>query len=254
MPSIYTSWLVGAINFGSAQDYTISGTGYDVAAGDYYLRDATAGRSLLAQIQADMTAEGLANASVFVDQSGYVHLKSDDSFTVTWTDTALRDALGFTSNITSTTNATAQKHSPLWWSPGWPETPATPVGVDAYPVPDTQITSSPTGLTTKHTTHHTAYWQEWNWASVPVSRVWTAAENGGEFRRFWSEVLQPGYRFKLYSDIQENVGSSTAVIWTSAQGPYKTRDIDPTWYNRGAIALSDVISDIEVKAVKVDDI
>lgn len=259
--SFYTSWLIGATNFGSAQTFTINGTGYQVDAGDYYLRDATASRSLLDQVEAAMIAEGLANASVFLDQSGYVHLKSDDSFAVVWTGTDLRNALGWTGNIASTTDATAPRHSPLWWSPGWPETPTkTPVGAESYPVPGKSITASPSGRTRKTTIHHTAEWQEWTWKQVPIDRVWVPPYSNGEFRMFWETVLNPGFRFKLYSGeplsgIQENPGSPVEVVWVTAQGPYKDRDPKShDWYNRSSFPGVDSITDIEIRAAVVDDI
>jgi hypothetical protein len=248
------SWLIGAINFGAAQDVEISASAETVAAGDYYLRDNTASISLIDALEAAMTSAGVTTPNVFLDQSGYVRITAGASFTINWTDTALRDALGWTGNITSTTSAVAQKKSPLFWSPGWPETPSTPVGIVGYEVPDTQITTSPTGLTTKHTTHHTAIWQEFSWQSVSIDRVWDAADNGGTFHRFWKDVLYPGYRFYLYSDIQENVGSSSAVVWVTGQGPYKLRRIDPRWYNRGAIGLTDSVTDINIQCVQVTDI
>lgn len=248
------SWLIGAINFGSDQDVTISSSAEAVSAGNYYLRDNTASISLIDALAAAMTSAGVTAPNVFMDQSGYVRITAGSSFTVDWTDTALRDALGWTGNITSTTSAVAQKQSPLFWSPGWPETPTTPVGIAGYEMPDTQITTSPTGLTTRHTTHHTAIWQEYFWRSVSIDRVWDAADNGGTFHRFWTEVLYPGYPFYLYSDIQENVGSSSAVVWVTGLGPYKLRRIDSRWFNRGAIPTSDVVSDISIQCVQVTDI
>lgn len=253
MAAVYTSWLIGEVEFASTQDLTISASAETVAAGSYYLRSSSSSLSLIDQLETALTSAGVSSPSVLLDQSGYVRITASSSFAITWTDTDLRDALGYTGDVASTTSSVADRRSPLFWSPGWQATPETPAGVEAYDVPDTRLLSSRSGLTVRAYGTVTAQHQRLKWFQVPIDRVWTSGELNGEFKVFQSEVLWNGRRFLHHPEIQENRGSSSAVIWDTALGPYKIRAIKPRWYNR-TIGQTDSHSTIDIPCQVVSEI
>lgn len=253
--TVSVDWLLGSKVL-PAYSYSISGTGYGIAAGTYYLDDATASLSMLAQFETDMDTEGLTNASVHLTEAGYVQITSDTSFTVTWTDTAFRDLLGFTGNIGSTTSATASLYSPLFWSPGYRGTPLdSPGGIVGTKVKDTAHTVSPSGQTGQATTHNTRVVNRWQWQMVPIARVWTTDKDGlgGEFRRFYDDVMCVGARFKLYPAIGEDRTSTSAVSLTTPLGPYKIPGNKDRWYNR-QIADADTRSEITIEVYQTAEV
>jgi hypothetical protein len=257
MAAVYTSWLIGEVEFASDQDVSIGTPGSPstetISAGSYYLRSATASLSLIDELEAALTSAGVTTPSVFLDQSGYVRITAGSSFAITWTDTALRDALGYTGSVASTTSSVADRRSPLFWSPGWQATPETPAGVEAKPVPDTRLLSSRSGLTVRAYKTVTAYHQRLQWFQVPVDRVWGTGELNGEFKVFQDEVLWEARRFLHHPGIQENRGSSSAVIWDTALGPYKVRSIKPNWYNR-TFGQTDSHSNVDIPCQVVSEI
>lgn len=247
--SFQTAWLIGQNNSTASFDVTVNGGPVSVAAGAYYLDDASASRSL---VQAFAAASGL---TVKVLESGKVRISDGAPFTVTWgagTGAVLRGLLGFSADIAATSE-TAPIQSPLLWSPTYKAQSFTPPGVDAYPVPDTQVVASLTARTVEHVTNFTQERQEFSWDAVPIERVWPLSAGLGvtAYRYFWSDVLQGGERFKMY-EVTEDPSSTTPATLGTAQGPYKMRNIEPKWYSR-QIPNADIVSPINLEAVKVDE-
>jgi len=246
--AISSSWLVGSIDLAADATIVVDGASDAViSAGTYYLKDATASRSLLDAIE---TAAGahMTNASVFIGRDRKIRVTADALFT--WAiPEALRDALGFGAAIASTTSATASSYSTLLWSPGWPETTTGhPVGVEGRPVPQWVQTSSPSGLTV-HTTIQgtTAKLTELSWRFVKAARAWTSGELPGEFYRFFADVLYTGHRWKLYSGVTEDDASAVEVTLPAALGPYKVREPNWTWYQR---AINDTDTHVNIEGLK----
>jgi len=254
MAAIESSWLIGSITLTTSATIVVDGVDNAViAAGTYYLYDATPGLSLIAAILAAVTPH-MTTPAIYVARDRKLRVTAGANFT--WTiPTVLQDALGFGASIGSTSSATASSISNLLWSAGWPETPiGHPVGTVGYEIENWQQTSSPSGLTTRTTIHGTAATlTELFWSKVLQARVWTTAEAGGEFRRFWTGVCAPGARWKLYSGITEDEASSTTVSWTTSLGPYVVRDPEWRWFTR-SLANTDRFTDITVKGTKVSEI
>ena len=247
--SFQTAWLIGQNTSSAAFDVTVNGGPVSVAAGAYYLEDASASRSLL---QTFAAAAGLA---VELLDSGQVRISDGAPFTIVWgagTGETLRNLLGFTADVAATSEIGAIQ-SPLLWSPTYKAQTYTPPGVDSYPVPDTQVVASLTARTVEHVTNFTQDRQEFNWDAVHIERVWPLAAGQGltAYRYFWADVLQGGERFKVY-EVTETTGGTSTVALGSPLGPYKLRSIDPKWYTR-QIANADIVSPIRFDAVKVDE-
>jgi len=251
-------WLIGeGVIPTGGYAYKINGSDYGIAAGNYYLYDSTGTRSMLQQLEDDLATEGITNASVFMTEAGFVRITGDVNFAIIWTDSGFRDLLGWQATIASTQAATAPLKSPLFWSPGYPATPAnSPGGVIGDKIYDTAITASPDGSTMQATRHHTQNTQQLTWNMVPSARVWTTDENGlgGEFRKFYDDVLSKGYRCKHHVLIDEGTGTTdvTASL-ASALGPYKIPRTFDGWWNR-SIAMSDTRSAITIDLMKTAEI
>jgi hypothetical protein len=256
LTAISSSWLVGSLTLTDAATIVVGGNNAAVAAGTYYLRDASPSLSLIDTIQTAIAAH-YAGSTVRVQRDRKVRIDLNGASASLTIPAALQAALGFTgSPYGSATGRTAEAVSTLLWSPGWPETPiGHPVGSSGVEIPNWVQTSSPSGLTTRTTTHGvSARVTELQWQQVLQARVWTTSDGQpGEFRRFHREVLTPGRRWKLYSGITEDDSSTTAVTWTTALGPYVLRDPDWRWFNR-SISNTDRRSSITLKGTLVSEV
>lgn len=243
----YTDWLIGEFELEATATIVINGNNAVITAGSYYLSDATPSRSLLAVIQTALQAH-VASATVVVRADRLVQISAAVALTLT-IPASLQAVLGLPGSPSVGSTVTASSVSTHLWSPGWQGTSVGhPRSVDARPVYDRVQTSSPTGLTTRTTVHGYAQVSGQRWNHVARERVWTSGVLGqpGEFARFHSDVLVPGYRFKLYRGIDE--GASTAVTWTTAAGPYVARDLADDWWTRD-IPTSDIMTPIELQSI-----
>jgi hypothetical protein len=247
---ISTAWLVGEIVLDNDATISINGSDRTVSAGRYMLRDATTAISLLDAVQTAI-ADVVASSTVRLCEDRLVRIVSGGGALTLTIPTSLQDALGMTGSPAVGTTVAGTSISNLLWSPGWPETPlGNPVHADGYTVTDRVVSVSPTGLTSNVVKHHSQTIANWAWAAVPAARAWTASDAGGEFHRFRTDVLEPGYRFALYSNVDEDSTSSTAVTWPTAKGPYIARDLPDDWYRRAVPATDSVGANIELSAVK----
>lgn len=234
MTAIESSWCIGEVVLESNATITVNGASSAViAAGFYYLRDPSTARSLIDTILAAVTPH-MTTPAIFVARDRRLRVTAGASFT--WAiPAALQAALGFGASIASTTSATATAVSNLLWSPGWPETTlGHPVGTRGWEQPNRVQTASASGLTVRTTLHGTASTMTGlRWQYVKQARVWTTDEGeGGEYRRFWRDVLVPGRRWKLYSGITEDEASAASVTYTTPKGPYVVVDPRSEWWDR----------------------
>ena len=232
MSAIDSSWLVGEFVLAVNATVTINATDRTITTGRYYLRDATSALSLIAALQTEVAAV-VGGSTVVIGQDRILRVISGGGALTLAIPASLRDVLGLVAAPAVGTTVAATSISTLLWSPGWPETTTGhPVWADGFDARDRVHTMSPTGLTSTVTTHHTQRKASWFWSAVPSDRCWSSSEAGGEFYRFFTDVLVPGYRFKLYSQVSEDVSSSTAVTWPTAFGPYVARELSDEWYSR----------------------
>jgi len=230
--AVESSWLVGSITI-TAATLTINGDNQVVAAGSYYLRDATAGLSLITAVQAAIAAE-VAGSTVVVCKDRKVRFDFNATPTTITFPASIRAALGLSSGVYGpVTTLTAESVSTLLWSPGWPETTiGSPVGVAGRKVHDRVMTASPTGQTFDVTTHWSSTLLSLSWTAVSQARGWTTGQLAGEFYDFFDRIIVAGKRWKLYSNVTEDDASSAAVTWPTALGPYVVPDPDYDWYQR----------------------
>jgi hypothetical protein len=255
--SIETSWLVGAVTLASSATITVNGNDYSIAAGTYYGYDGTASRSLVDQLEAAIQNE-VATASVYFRKDRYLYIDFDGNSTSLVVAESVRDELGLTAGTYgASTSITSDAIPSLLWSPGWPETTiGHPVGTSGWTDKQRVATVSPSGLTQYTTIAGTAKTvTRLRWEYVKKARVWTTDGGaGGEYRKFYDDVIEAGARWKLYSGVTEDTSSSSAVSWPSTvYGPYKTGQVQPDWWSR-AIESVDTHTPIELAGHLVTEV
>lgn len=217
--SYSTAWIIGSVK---ALDYdvTINASAQSVT-GSRYLYHATSSLSILAGMVAAMTAAGLGTPAAELTRDRKVKLTNGVAFSVTWTDTGLRDLLGFTGNLAAGTSHTATLVSPLLWSPAKPLTPElSPHGTLGIRRPLAFYSMSPSDGSAFVVKHGTRTDQRWSCTHVDTDRVYTASDLGGEWATFFDEVAAKGYQWYVYPDVTEDPGSATAATLSGALGPY----------------------------------
>lgn len=221
--SFLSSWCIGSVASLSAQDLVIAGDAQTIGAGNYYLYDAVDALSLLAAVDDAMNAAGVAGSSVVLLGSGKVRLAGAVIFTVTWTDTTLRDLLGFAGNLAGASSYTATLKSPLFWSPGKPELPQlTPLGVRGAKLYNVVQSVAPYSGLSESASHGFRERASYTWSHVEAARVRTPSELGGEFGTWYERVAVPSARWKLYRLVPESSSSTSAFTHEGALGPYVT--------------------------------
>jgi len=227
MPRVRSTWLVGSLDPLPAQPFTISGNPAAIASAPWYLSAADAGLSLLAGVEAEMTAAGVADASAVLLENRLVRLSGSGTFAVTWgAATTLRSLLGFAGNLSGASSYTATAVSPLLWSGGLVSR-AVPTGIVGYPVEDAEITISADAQRQITTQYYTHTHDEWTWEAVHLSRYWSTSDAGGTWMRFRSEVLVPGNRVQLYEIVEEDSASAAPVALPTRVGVYRAREVPP---------------------------
>lgn len=234
MAAVTSSWLVGSMQV-AATSFSV---GLDVCtptAGEYYLRHATAAISLIDHLATVIAAATGASCTITITRARHVRIALGAAATITWgSATALRDLLGFSGDQGSSSTHTATLISPLLWSPGYPGTAKTIVGVTGYTQQHTLRYKSDDGTRTYTHRYSTETWQDLAWTHVLVSRMRHASIGGGTFHEFFEQSLALGYRCTHYEAITEDSSDdSTDVTWTTGRGPYVLRDgFDADWYRR----------------------
>jgi len=216
----YTSaWLVGSVKDAS-YGVTIAGSAQTIS-GDLYLYHPTSALSLLAAWVTAATTAGLGSPTAVLTRDRKVKLSNGANFTVTWTNTTLRDLLGFTGNLASASSYTATNVSPLLWSPGKPLLPElSPSGTTGNRRPLAYWTQSPTDGSPFVVAHGERIDQRWSVSHVSQGRMQTSSEAGGEWATFFETCAEKGYSWYVYPSVAEETGSSTTATLSNGLGPY----------------------------------
>ena len=153
-------------------------------------------------------------------------ISANGVFTLNWpADGELRILLGFSGNLAGAASYVATAVSPLLWSPGKTETPTeAPLGCTGHRVETAWFSSSSFDGTTSCVTHGSRTYNQFKWGHVPMSRVQTINESGGEWCRWWREVAVRGEAFHMYRADEDTTGASTAAASITANlGAYVLR-------------------------------
>jgi hypothetical protein len=228
--SYLTAWIIGSIK---SLDYALTvNASAQTVTGSRYLYHPTLSLSILGGIVAAMTAAGVAGAAAVLTQDRRVKISAGGTFSITWTDTGLRDLLGFTGNLAAAASYTATNVSPLLWSPAKPLRPElSPRGTAGLRTPLAYYTQSPYDGSTFVVSHGSRVDQRYSCGMVAIDRVFTDDEAGGEWVRFFNDCAAKGYSFYVYQDVTEESGSTTTATLTGGLGPYvlTPQGRAPTW-------------------------
>lgn len=255
-----SAWLVGS-TYLDAFSFQVNGNNKTVSAGYYYLRHATAGLSLIDQIEAEIQTEA-ANCNLFISESRLVRIEPQAAqpVAIDWLSaTDVRNFLGFTGNRASSDTAeNATNVSPLLWSPGYLATPATVLGTAGYITNDQSVFVSADGTTSLTDQYATQTWQDLSWTDIVAARmrVDDTATGGGTFHQFHEQSAKLGYSFRYYEQVSEDDTSNTAVTWDdtgdNSFGPYRLRRVTSDWYRR-VVSNADLYSPLTLPLMQVDE-
>lgn len=187
---------------GSAISVTNSGGGptvVTVPAASYYLTAAGTFAGLLATLQAQLIASRPPAAgtwtvtmSVGPNGTGQVTIACTDgvNFAITWTDTNLRDILGFSVNLAGAASYVSPKQALGLWIPDCP------LRMDgdiprALKTTDTRTTTSPTGKLFAIKGNRMYRAKNLRWTKVPRSRTFegSAVLANASCERFYDDVI-----------------------------------------------------------------
>lgn len=194
-----------------------------MAAGSYYLYDASAPLSLLAQVQASMTSAGVGAASAALLRTRRVRLSGNANFSITWDGTFLRDLLGFSQgNLSGTSSYVADSISPLIWSSGTkPAAVAAPLDCSGHKQALVNVAIAPYSGRMETASHGSREFNKFTWLNIPLARMRTAAALGGEWQTFFDQVCVNACPFKMYREVsEENSGTTVATFDHAALGPF----------------------------------
>jgi hypothetical protein len=207
-----------------------------VAAGSYYLTQSSTG--MLPYLAA---AIGIATGDAWTatlddtanSATGKITLSSAGTFTaITWTSTALRDALGFTGSETVSGNSvTAAGHSRYLWLPDTGRGPGlAPEGASGMPESDGVISLSPSGHT-KALSYNIRYRDVIAHQYLSGRKVWTqyVTHTNEALERFYADVIGLGVPFRYFPARETD---STYVDYVADAGGMASLNVtamDPGW-------------------------
>ena len=227
--AIETSWLIGSAYL-PTQNLTIDGNPYTIPAGNYYLYHPTGAISLITTLDNILEDAGVQGHNVVIQKNRHVAVLYDEGweFLMSWpANNILRDLLGFADDIgQSPPSDVAATISPLLWSPGKTESPQeSPFLCLGRTVYDTRFGTAPDG-TQVADSHHSQVVNTYTWSHVAAGRFQTPNLGfGGQYVRFFDQVLRRAGKFHLWHRVDEDTNSSDAVDFDlyDSLGPYGYR-------------------------------
>lgn len=219
-----SSWLIGSVLSLPLLSLTVNGSTETVGPGSFYMYDPTNALSLLHQVQAAMTAAGVAGASVVLLRTRKVRISAAGVFSISWDEPRLRDLLGFSQgDVSGASSYVADSVSPLLWSPATrPASVAAPLDVAGHKQHLVNVAVAPYTGRMESTSHGTREFNRYTWVNVAKARMRTAGALGGEWQTFFDEVVAKAAPHKNYRDVLEESSGTTAATFDHApHGPYQ---------------------------------
>lgn len=254
-----SDWLIGSYPDFPAQSIAVedelaASEAQSVATGDYYLIHPTASLSLADQLKAAVNAHSnISDCDTEIMESGKIRIwrTGASNFAITWTNTTVRDVLGFTGNLTGASSYVASK-SAYWWSANRKASPTmSPLGIAGKIVSDA-VVGSAGDATTRVAENNTYRINNYFWRYVPVARIWTSSEAGGEWYAFHDAVIRKGRQFYLWPDVDEDsTDDATSVTLANGLGPYKAAKIN--WDYSREIVNVDRLARIDLPVIQVTE-
>lgn len=224
-----SSWLIGSIP--DCQQNTIRvvanavSSDHNIAAGDYYVTDATASLSAASALSGALLAHAeIGDATVAIRSDGVVQIITDIACTIQWlTGTEIRDLMGATGTLTPSATTHTLAQSKYLWCPRRPENvPSARLLTHGRKVFDTQVSEAGTSEIVA-TTNNEWRENEFEWPMVDNALVWTNSEASREYwPGFYDVVSRRFRRFKLWSGhgtaVEADSTGALGSVVTSANG------------------------------------
>ena len=177
-------------------------------AGSYYAKSATAGESLVTAFD-DLVDDVAASVTVtFSSTTGrytITNAHATDTCTITWTDTALRDALGFsgaTTAVAALTSSTGAAQGEMIWLPNVePSDLSGYLGSKGRRIEDVAVAITRSGGYVR--TRGSNRWrQELGFRGLSAAKTWVGAETlvNESLEQFWIDCLHAGLRVRHLLD------------------------------------------------------
>jgi hypothetical protein len=206
-----------------------------LAAGDYYLTKTT---GLLAAFKTALDANATLSGTYTVTLSdtdelatGKVTIACNQTYSLTWSSTTLRDILGFTGNISAVTTSTGASAARYLWLPNCGRTghipePTSGSSYFGRPKSDLVMTEAPSGVTCAiayNVTHRGTL--EFN--TLLGEFVWQRLETTTNLsaEKFWRDVWWVGKRFAYFPDRSDDAVSFALIA--PQGGMFDPQPLDP---------------------------
>lgn len=224
-----SSVLIGTLSATGTIAVTVSGgvngtVNVTVPAGPLYLFDSTPALSYVVALAAAIVAQNsdVPGVEILLLRNRHASIEWDTASNValTWgSNTAMRDALGFTGDLSGANFYTSENPCDLVWVPGTTEISSGRLGTAGKPVYDLQVAGPPGSTKPVYTSHNYRTINTLRWMNVDNSRVWVS-ETGGEHIVWWRKVLVGGRQFAHYRQVTMSDSDSAAATLATRVGPY----------------------------------
>lgn len=207
-----------------------------IPAGTYYLSSVGSGsRSLIDEVSYQMNATGNYFA-VTMSAAGLVTIGRGNSWVASFTSTGLRDALGFTGNLTpSALSFTGTEQAEYLFLPNCGRGPSfmSPDGDDGAEESDLTMAVSPSGVVRCYGYERRAV-DSLDFPHLKSSKTWISDEvtANESLQRFWRATMASGARFRYHPDA---TAAGTYVTWVAEAPEFKPAPLVPGWDNAAAL-------------------
>lgn len=236
--------LEGLINVTTAMTISVTDPGGTDAAitipvDEYYLTS-TKQTVLLTTLQSALNASGTLTGTYTVtlddtseSATGKVTIACDQTFSITWTSTELRNILGFTGNISSVTSATGGNQATHLWLPNCARTGSVPepASGDSYfgkPMNDQAVAMAPSGVYTS-VVYNTVHKAVLEFGFVKGNKMFQRLESttNESLEKFYRVVMAEGLRFAYFPDRATDADSWE--LWTPQGNAFTCAPHDPSY-------------------------
>jgi len=249
-------WTVSVTDSGGTDASAIS-----LAAAETYYHGSAGNNSndLAAEMQSQLNASATLSGTYTVTVStgelgtGKYTIACDESYSLTWTSTALRDVCGFTANVSSQTSATGANHAQGLWLPDCVAEPEYGLASAGKQVVDRKVTLAEDGTFYSYSgASHVRNTITHPMVTKAKTLVASETTTGASFEQFWKDAIigqqayfTAGSQLRYYPDTSDDTTYFTYNELTPFRPSYERVEADSIEY--WSVAL-DVVKEYSVAA------
>lgn len=231
-------FLVGAVN----DSFEVAATPATLTAGRYFSTSPTASESMTAEFTTRLVAIVAGASLAFSATSGrFTLVSAAGAYTVTWTDTALRDLLGFTGATTvvgagGSTEAANQARY-VWRPAAYAQGSLDYLSNEGHVESAARVTRTMGGQVRHHSTNTGLKAKTLAFAALAGHKVWEQDDYANQsWERFWSDVITQGERLRWYPDERSIVTATDR--WEYVATEETAKRIDARWLDMSGLVAS----------------